>query len=96
MYNNKKVRMAIKPNLVDFSILERDVAGSIKATFNNKINTILLLLFLAIVGLVFYMSRKQYSREEEDRQTLEQLSYILAKSNEYSVDSRNYISYSSV
>jgi len=88
--------MAIKPNLVDFSILERDVAGSIKATFNNKINTVLLLLFLAIVGLIFYMSKKQYSKEEEDRQTLEQLSYILAKSSEYSVDSKHYISYSPV
>lgn len=88
--------MAIKPNLVDFSILERDVAGSIRATFNNKVNLVLLFLFFTIIGLVLFLSKKKYSKEEEDRQTLEQLSYILVKSNEYSADSKPYISYSPI
>lgn len=88
--------MAIKPNLVDFSILERDVAGSIRATFNNKVNLLLLFLFFTIIGLVLFLSKKKYSKEEEDRQTLEQLSYILVKSNEYSADSKPYITYSPI
>ncbi len=86
----------VKPNLVDFSILERDVSIGFKNTFNSRINVILLLLFIITIGFIFYISKKKYTKEEEEMQTLEQLNYILSKSEEYSMDSKNYINYSPI
>ena len=86
----------VKPNLVDFSILERDVSIGFRNTFNSRVNVILLLLFIITIGFIFYISKKKYTKEEEEMQTLEQLNYILSKSEEYSMDSKNYINYSPI
>ena len=66
----------MKPNLIDYKIIDNDLKI---LKFNNNtfnLNTILIIVFIAVIFLVFYIFRDKDTKEIKQKKILDKLQYI--------------------
>ena len=66
----------MKPNLIDYKIIDNDLKI---LKFNNNtfnLNTILIIVFIVVMFLVFYIFRDKDTKEIKQKRVLDKLQYI--------------------